>query len=175
MVIARTSQTDRIARVESQRAKKKNKKTATRLCEDLSCCGWRGEANKIDSKGSPKYSHLFPHRLTGKPAPQRKVSGFTVQGSKEPHNFKLLAKALTLSIISVTTAVQPVHRSGTDHLAIKRIMGHIVISLALPPSIYHFPHSSFSPFLLLPSELGFSHFTLLSGTTKQETTLFCTA
>lgn len=33
-VIARTSQTDRITRVESQRAKKKNTKTATRLCED---------------------------------------------------------------------------------------------------------------------------------------------
>lgn len=107
---------------------------------DLSCCGWRGEASKLTAKVHPSPAIYFPTgSQENQPCPQRKVLRFMVQGSREPYNSKLLATALALSIFSLTTAGQPVRRSGIDHLAIKRIMENTIISLPLPSPSTVFP------------------------------------
>lgn len=98
----------------------------------------------------PSISQRTPRKTSPPPSLRRKVSRFMVQSSIEPYNSKLLATALALSIFSLPTAGQPVHRPGIDRLAIKGLWRTLS---SLPPS--PFPSTVFPLFLLSICALSF--------------------
>ena len=101
----------------------------TRDFNDLSCCGWRGEANGEEAKVHPSTASHFPSALQ-----KSQHSGGRSQGSlcKVGESHIILAPGPRIWCCPSPVSPQHVNRSIVGHLAMKRIMG----PLSSPYSIY---------------------------------------